>query len=159
MIVLTIFYVVITVYKTRQASIMVGGLMVGMSQQETRYLMGPPERIEADGRVWRYSPAGSDLSMVFDGGATRISCTDSRLEIFGCADVLGVGIGASEDDVQWTLGPPTHMMYSGNDKVMRYDDLGLSFTLRRYHVAAIDHFQRSSRYSYMPRAFRVMVPH
>jgi len=86
-------------------------------------------------------------------------CGTIRLQAFGCVDALGVAIGAVEDEIWWTFGAPTQLTYRGNDKIMRYDDLGLSFQLRRYQITAIDHFRRSGRFSYVPRAFRVMVPH
>jgi hypothetical protein len=159
MVLLTLFYVAYTLVLVRQASFLTDGLAIGMTPQDARYLLGPPKRSEQDDTVW-YAPTGSTLRIAYDEGtASSIACSDARMEKFGCSGVLGIDIGAVEDQVWWTLGAPTSQSYVGNEKVMRYEDMGLSFTLRRYQVAAIEHFRRSGRFSYVPRAFRVMIPH
>lgn len=155
-------YVGYNLYEVQLATSGYGAAQPGMTRDETRYMFGPPPPGSGGGRaaLWRYRDGPAMTSMRFDetGRIAAAGCTDTTGGQTGCPGVLGVTIGSGEDQVADLLGAPERVAYSGNSKVIVYPDLGLRFQLRRYAVSAIQSERRTSRFSYLPRAIRMLLP-
>jgi hypothetical protein len=156
----TAIYCGTILYEARAAALYFGPTVIGMDKNEARYMMGPPPAGQESQPLWTYLENGTRLSVRFgeDGGMKSVVCTEDEAAGGGCLSVLGLRIGTTEDRVWLKLGKPGRETYVGNDKIIYYDDLGFSFTLRRFQVQSIEVHKRESATSFVPRALWMMVP-
>lgn len=147
-------------YEARAAALYYGPTVIGMNKNEARYMMGPPPARQESLPVWTYLENGTQISPRFgdDGRMTSVVCNETEQGGAGCPSVLGLRIGTTEDVVWLKLGKPGREVYRGNDKVIFYDDLGLSFVMRRYQIQTIEIHKRESGISFIPRALWMMIP-
>ena len=111
--------------------------------------------------AWRYDePGGGITRMSFDsaGRIDDLECSSQSAAADSCPGVLGLGIGSNELAVYDRLGRPNQERYAGDAKVMSYDGLGLSFTLRRLVVVRIGLSRHDGFMTYLGRGFRSLVP-
>jgi len=153
-------YAAAVFWDVRLASRHYSSVAIGMPEKELRYLRGAPASIEEGGRLYRYEADGRIFTgRLSDRGVlTAIGCTASARYGSGCEKVFGIGIGGSEGQILRRLGTPSRISYRGDDKVMHYDGMGLSFFLRRLRVYAIELHQGGSLAGYLPHALWRMIP-
>lgn len=153
-------YVGLIAYKTRMASVYYSSVVVDLPEPEVRYVFGAPQATEANGRVYRYASGNRLITITLsdDNLLTSVSCTAERRNAARCERILGVGIGDTEADLVIKLGAPTRVTYPGNDKVMHYDGMGLTFYLRKYQIYAMELHKGGSLMGYLPRALWQMIP-
>ncbi|MEO6389002.1 MAG: hypothetical protein ABIT16_03635 [Croceibacterium sp.] len=157
---LGVAYTGFKLYTTRLASIYYSEVTIDLPDSEVRYMLGAPDRLEQNGLLYRYDEGGRVISTKQspDKLLTAVSCTAPRLNSAHCETVLGLGIGSTEADVVVRLGAPDRVTYDGNDKIIHYDGMGLSFFLRKYEVYAIELHKGGSLLGYLPRVLWRMVP-
>jgi hypothetical protein len=148
-------------WETRVATYFYNSLTVGSSEGDVRYMLGPPRSTEQNGRIYRYEERGALVTVRFgaDGSMESITCSPLKPEYAGrCGPILGIRIGEIEDNVVVRLGAPTRQSYVGDDKLMHYDGLGVTFHMRRYRVYALEVHKGASLAGYLPRIFWRMLP-
>jgi hypothetical protein len=160
MVVLSVGYFARYLWDTRMGAIVYSGLPVGVHERDVRYVLGKPNSVEGEGTLYHYTDKGSTVSvrLAESGQAASIKCTARSNDASSCAPFLDVPIGATEERVLRQLGGPSRVTYSGDDKVMHYDGLGVSFWLRKYQVYAIELRDRPSFMGALPEALWRMVP-
>jgi hypothetical protein len=153
-------YVGAFLQEARLAGVVYGVAGLGMNKNETRYLFGGAPAGQETRNVWTYLVDGAQISLRFgqDGRTNLVSCTETDQTGAGCPSILGLEVGTTEDLVWLKLGKPGREVYDGNDKIIFYDDLGLSFLMQRYQIKMIEIHKRDSGISFVPRAFWMMVP-
>jgi hypothetical protein len=115
----------------------------------------PAGKKAKDFSLWAYpaiesEPEGPSVTVEFDrpGGAVKeIACVALRVRTQpACPALLGVAVGSAEGDVIELLGAPTSSELSGVVKHLRYDDLGVRFTLEkgRVYILALRHAKPSA---------------
>ena len=147
-------------WETRLASNHYGPTVTGMTESEVRYVLGPPRTVEADGTVYRYSERGREVAVRFSpaGRMESISCEPGPQSPSTCPRILGIGIGSDEYDVLLGLGAPSRETFSGNDKTMYYDGLGMTFQMRLLRVRGMEVREGRSLAGYVTRGLMRMVP-
>jgi hypothetical protein len=147
-------------WETRRATIIYDALRLEASESEVRYLLGTPDAVEAGGSVYRYAETGRELTMRFspEGRLDSVSCAAAGSGPATCSKVRGIGIGTTEDVVMLKLGRPSRETYSGNEKTMHYDGMGLSFRLSLFKVRTIEVHMGGSFIGYAPRALWALLP-
>jgi hypothetical protein len=158
-----------------QASRSYALLAIDSHRSDVRYLLGRPVTAASGGALvpaaqapnaeaadmWGYATgSGGNLQVGFDPGGdavARIACEDEALVATSCPPVLGLQIGASEDEIWYKLGTPTSQRYRGEVKLLRYDELGLTFALKRYMLYSIT-LNRRGGGGFLARAARYLVP-
>ena len=133
---------------------------IGVSADEVRYMLGPPDGVEAGGRVYRYSEPGRELTVRLSpaGRLESIACSAGTPAPSTCPRILGIGIGTGEYDLLLRLGLPSRQSFRGNDKTMYYDGMGLAFQLSQFDVRQVELREGASFTGYFPRALLAMVP-
>jgi hypothetical protein len=128
----------------------------GVGAQDVRYVYSPPQAVEEGGRLYRYDDGKRVALARFgeDGLLRSFSCSAKGPAAAECDEVLDVGIGDSEEQVLLQL----RATYSGDDKILHYDGLGLSLRMRRLKVQAIEVHRGSSFGGYFFRAVWRMIP-
>ena len=150
-----------TAQHMRVSSLMAGGLMPGMTPQELRYLRGAPDQVLGSDGAWLFHDGEVSHTVVRFGADQRvrsISCFGVIGQPIGCADVMGLSLGASQSQLVNRLGPPSSEVFVHDSKVLAYGDMGLAFTLREGQVTAITKVQRSSSLSFLGRTLWSMLP-
>lgn len=147
-------------YNTRSAALYYAPLGVGFTDAEVRYLLGTPDAVEQGGRLLRYSEPGRELEVRFgsDGRMNSFRCSSPAGSQPRCQDVRGIKIGTTEDQIWLRLGHPSRESYSGNDKTIHYDGMGLTFQLSLFKVRSIELREGASFTGYFPRALWAMYP-
>lgn len=176
MIAITLAHVGATLYRLRKASQVYGWLAPGMTREETRYLLGRPEaRTSASNRLggtpddanadatgpWIYRSGSAITTLLFDDARqtlASVACSDPQLSAYGCPQTMGLSLGTGEDAIWYRLGAPSRSGYQGETKVIVYDELGLSFWLRKFQTVRIKLAQPSGKNAYLARLPRVLVP-
>jgi hypothetical protein len=140
--------------QVRNATRVFGPFELGMQQADVRYQFGQPQAQHLNqpvgpGRgtsVWTYESTGSKISLVFasDGRLASITCFQEKAYDGTCPSDLGVGIGATESDLTRLLGPPDMEHYDREDKIARYNGLGLMVRMRKLRVVEIGHSPATS---------------
>jgi hypothetical protein len=136
------------------------------TRDDVRYMLGQPKVAPgtdpATAPRWQYRlPEGGTVLAEFDpddGLVRRLSCEDANMTPASCPNVLGVRMGDAETHVLYRLGVPSRQQFAGEVKSLIYDDLGITFQLTRFAVYKVIIGRRPSRFSYLPRTFRYMVP-
>lgn len=144
MAVVTLVYGGVVLLKVCGAGGVLGGVRLGMSQQDVRYRLGPPLVDPQLPGAWLYARGGSRLQLIF-GGDQRVSeaiCSEGEAAEQPCANILGVMVNTSEAALKLRLGPPDRENYLHGDKLIAYDRLGSVFRLRQSVIVEID--QRGS---------------
>jgi hypothetical protein len=144
----------------RRESFIYDALWLGASEHEVRYMLGTPEAVEAGGSVYRYADTGRALTVRLspDGRTESIGCAAAGSGPPTCSKVHGIGIGTTEDVVLLKLGTPSRVTFSGNEKTLHYDGMGLSLTLSLFKVRTIEVRDGASLIGYLPRALWAMLP-
>lgn len=158
---LGLLLLVLLTYQMRHASLLVGPLQIGASDAEVAYAMGPADRVDADGQRWSYSLGISTLLMVeFDADrqVDAIRCVTFGPGATGCPQLMGIGLGTSEELLVNRLGPPSSFSYIPNGKTVTYDDMGISFTMHQFRVTGYSKTARTSRIGFIPRVFWSFMP-
>lgn len=160
MVLVSVGYFARYVWDTRMAAIVYSGLPVGINERDVRYVLGRPTTVENGGALYRYIDGKKSVGvrLTESGQTASIKCTAERPDASLCPPFLDVSIGATEEKVLRQLGGPSRVTYSGDDKVMHYDGLGVSFWLRKYQVYAIELRDRPSFMGALPEALWRMVP-
>lgn len=176
MIALTLFHVGTTLYRLRSASLVYGWLAPGMTRDETRYLLGHPEGRASGGNrlggtpdgandeatgTWTYRSGTATTTLRFDDARqtlASVTCSDPQLGAYGCPQTMGLSLGMGEDAIWYRLGAPSRSAYDGETKVIVYDELGLSFWLRKFQAVRIRLAQPAGANAYLARLPRVLVP-
>jgi hypothetical protein len=127
---------------------------------ELRYVYGTPDSVEEGGRVFRYDDKKRIITARFeqDGSLASIACAAEPDNSAYCDEVLHIRIGQLEDQILLALGAPSRVSYVGNDKIMHYDGMGLSFRMRKYRLYAIELNDGGHVMGYLPRAVWQMIP-
>lgn len=150
-----------TAHRMRVSTIMAGGYMPGMSEQEVRYLRGTPEQVLEGGSRWLYRDGETALTLLRfapDKRVRSVSCFGEIGQPTGCSDIMGLTLGASEDQVVNRLGPPGQRTFVHDGKILAYGDMGIAFTLRESRVVAITKVERSDALSFLPRIGWNLLP-
>ena len=147
-------------WETRVASRIYPPVKVGMTESEVRYLLGAPGTVEGGGRIYRYSDKARELAARFSSARTldSISCAAGTASPPTCPKILGIGIGTSEYDLLRRLGLPSREVFSGNEKTMFYDGMGLSFRLHLLEVTQLELHRGAGVIGFLPHALLAMVP-
>jgi hypothetical protein len=147
-------------YETRFYSRIYPPVQIGMSQSEVGYLLGEPTVVEAGGSLHRFSRPGREITVRFspDGRLESIACAAGASDDATCPAIRKVGIGTHEVEVLLRLGGPSREVFSGNDKTMYYDDMGLAFQMRLLNVRQLELHEGGGFMGYFPRALYSMVP-
>ena len=153
---LAVAYAAKFIWDARMATI---GVM-GVTEADVRYTYGSPQSVEDGGKLYRYDEGGRLILVRFagDGLLDSVSCTANEASAAECDEVLDIGIGETEEQVLLLLGAPSRSTYTGNDKIMHYDGLGLSLQMRQFRVHAIQVHRGSSVIGYLSRALWRMIP-
>lgn len=153
-------YVGTVLWETRFYSYNYPPASIGVTESEVRYMLGPPHVVEQGGTLYRYSEKGRELAVRFssEGRLDSINCTAGQQDPPTCPRVRGIGIGSNEYDVLRRFGAPSRQAFSGNDKTMYYDGMGMAFQLRQFDVRQIELHEGASFSGYFPRALFAMVP-
>jgi hypothetical protein len=157
---LAIAYAGTFLHQTRQATFFYNPFMLGNSQSEVRYVLGPPTAIEGGGSVYRYTEKAREIVAKFspEGRLVSVRCGRGAEQPSSCRDVRGIRIGTTEDQIWAALGSPSRESFSGNDKTIHYDGMGLTFQLRLFKVREIEMREGASVSGYLPRAVWAMIP-
>ena len=149
-----------TLWSTRRATFLYGPLWLPATESEVRYVIGPPDAVEAGGSVYRYTGKGGELAVRLSsaGQVVSISCAAGAQSPSTCAKTRGIGIGTTEDQILMRLGAPSRQSFRGNDKTIHYDGMGLTFRLRLVKVREIELREGASFTGYFPRALLAMIP-
>lgn len=145
----------------RLASLMFGPLTVGMPEQEVLYLRGQPDRRDASGNVWTYDDGLEARTLVSFGpnrNVQSITCASVTGGTIGCPAVLGLELGADQDQLVDRLGRPTSERYIPNGKILAYSDIGLHFTMRQYRITGVTKTSRTTRVAYLGRLPWIVLP-
>lgn len=123
------------------------GVRLGMSENEVRYLLGPPTSIStttnlAGFEVWRYSADSDNFRKNVVLGPSGVAVMNCRAHFSQqCPELLGIGIGTSEAELLDQLGEPSKAPEVGDDgiKDMRYGPRArqVQFELRQSAVSQI----------------------
>lgn len=153
-------YVAFMFYVTWLSSFAFGKLTLDIDKDEVRYLLGAPPAGQEQKAVWEYRESGAYQRVRFDenGMLNSIFCAEYREDDAGCADILTIAIGSTEEQIYWQIGGPDQEFYDGNDKILIYDGMGLTFRLRRKLVIGIETHRRSGFLSFVPEALWMLVP-
>ena len=151
-------YCGLTILHVQAATGSFGPYTLGVSQADVRYRFGEPQRAGTD--VWSYANAGSRIRLGFgaDGRLIRVNCFQEGNLAGPCPSELGVGIGSTESDLARLLGPADTVRYDREDKIVRYDGLGLMVRLRKLRVVEIEHSRASSTVGLAKVALWRMLP-
>lgn len=149
--------------RMRLASLMSSQLLLGIPQQEVRYLRGEPKRISADGRHWLYVEGPGALGVIrFDAGGAvdAVSCLQIEPAATGCPNPppMGVALGSTEDWVINRFGPSSDQRYLSDGKLIYFAELGLVLRMREFRVVGITKVPRSGRLDLLPRLAWAMLP-
>lgn len=160
MCVILAIYAAAIVYSARAATYFYNNLQLGMTPEDVRYLYGTPSAIDAAGSRWSYTGEGRSFVAHFDAGrrVDSIACGSHGDARFGCPAIAGLRIGAPEDLVTLTLGPPSREVYGANTKTMYYEGLGLAFHMRLYLVEQMEVRRGATLPGYLSRALWMMLP-
>jgi hypothetical protein len=148
-----------------------GGLRLGMSRDEVRYIKGlptdlvtndmdqatqtfgvikqselPKEKTINDYQLWSYEAYKHSIHVDFGRGPTvlSIACySDDKL--YHCPAIGGVQDGTSETDLLRRLGTPTKSQIRGATKTINYDEIGVEFNLEKESVYRLAIGRRSTR--------------
>lgn len=158
MCVLGLLYAGTLAYQLRVATYFYGGLTLGMTKSEVRYMMGTP-RATPSATTWNFLEEGRDTVVGFNpaGRLDSITCT-SMLGRAGCQSIFGIDIGTTEDRVWLLLGKPDREEYGHDSKTIHYDGLGFSFRLSRFAVTHLQLRDTASIPGFIPRFLWVLVP-
>lgn len=177
LIVLLIVRVASAGYAFRFDSSGYAGVGLGNSRQDVLYGIGQPaETADASGawrpfrttaelaaNGWAYQDSGGGrVDVRFDerdGKVGSVSCTQSEAIPSACGHLYGIGLGDSEDRLSFKLGRPTAERLATGVKIVRYDDLGVEFTLKQYTVYKIKALrERGGAFARTLRFVRSLVP-
>lgn len=153
-------YAGLTLWETRLATFLYNGLWLGASESEVRYMLGPPDAVEAGGRVFRYSERGREIAVRISpaGRTTSISCAPAAQGPSTCPAIRGIGIGTTEDQVLLRFGAPSRVAFRGDAKTIYYDGLGLTLHLSLFKVRELEVREGGSFTGYFPHALWALVP-
>ena len=148
------------VWDTRWASILYNMVLIDLPEAEVRYVLGAPPVVEDGGRLFRYDEGNRTIVTRFSdpGLMTSISCTAEPNFASACEPTLGVGIGTPEDRLLLLLGPPSRISFQGNDKLIYYDGLGLTFRMRKFRVHTLELRQGGNPVGYIGRSLWRLIP-
>jgi len=160
MTIIAVLYVARFVWDTRMASIYYNSVVVGMPEQDVRYVLGPPTAVGEGRRFYRYDEGNRTLVTRFSGHntVTSVTCTADLRYASRCEPILDIPLGTTEDAIMLKIGAPSRNTYSGNDKIMHYDGLGVSLRMRKFRLAAIELHEGGSFIGYLPLAIWRMIP-
>ena len=131
----------------------IGPARFGMSRQKVIQAIGQPDEIEdknfklpkvVGGKIvgrpqeyqsLKYNSRGFRLTIQPKRGLTTIACESQKSQFFFVRDFKGktkegIAIGASMKDIKKAYGKPDQERSSQNATYLRYDQLGLAFSLR-----------------------------
>ena len=147
-------------WDTRMASIFYQSSSVAAPAREIRYVWGAPKANEQGGRVYRYEEDGGLIIHRFseDGLLTSVTCTSDQPGTSACDDALDLKLGDPENAIVLRLGAPSRISYSGDDKILHYDGIGLSFIMRRFRLHGIQLSDGGSFIGYLPVVLWRMIP-
>lgn len=108
---------------------------------ETKVNALPDGKSAADFDEWSYEQAsGANIDVKFASGrASSIRCVDIQRGN-GCAPILGISLGSTEERLLATLGKPgsEEIDEDSGTKTIAYPDMGLSFRLEQRQVYFIE---------------------
>ena len=160
MVLLAVVYFARYVWDTRMAGISYSGLGVGSYERDVRYILGRPTSIAEGGKLYRYEDGAKTVTVRLSdqGGVASVKCSADLQDASKCDPFLDLRLGAPEDVILLQLGAPSRSTYAGDDKIMHYDGLGVSFWMRKFRLYAIELHDRPTFMSALPRALWRMVP-
>ena len=125
-----------------EPNIAVGGIRAGMRTNDVIKLLGKPERSTAN--AIEYTRLGFAVMPSPDGIVQVVMCGDVTglngplVKAFTGRTKDGIGLGSRREELLKVYGEPTTAeKLTGNTESLRYDNLGMTFTLQSgkiYHI-------------------------
>jgi len=103
----------------------------------------PPSKSIGNYSEWSYESSDKPtLRFTFDSGSAVLSvtCFESQKK-FQCEPLARVRVSDSEESIVRRLGRPNKMLYDGLFKEMRFDDLGVKFSLMKGRVSSVEKYK------------------
>jgi hypothetical protein len=137
-------------------------LKVGGFDDDGTYVPGeiPEDKKIVDYDEWYYE---IDRRVSFEpksGRVIEIGCSTQKVkpDYSECPPLLGISLGDTESYVISQLGEPTKQEVPGLIKTLRYDDLGVEFTLKQERVTGIRSFTpKGSTSAFVQRYLKTWV--
>lgn len=149
---------------------------LGDEREAVLYSLGPPIRTldsgggvdpatpetQSGGGTWAYTTgSGGNIAVLFDyaGRTAAIRCGHPDIQPRACPSMFGNDIGMTEGDLFRTFGAPDREQIAQGNKTAIYDDVGVTYRLRQFHVYEMElRAKQGGPFGKLYRFLRMLVP-
>ncbi|MDP3906646.1 hypothetical protein [Novosphingobium sp.] len=152
-------YVVANALDAWFASTRYGKVTLGMSAAQVQAALGKPQTAMGSG-TWQYRNGRKSMTAGFsaDGTLDRITCAEQPDSLELCPKTMGIRVGTVERELILKLGAPDRIQRAGDQRILQYSGLGLTFRFRGPEVGQIELTRSDNTIAFVRQIGWLLIP-